>query len=51
MKQIKPEEIKKIDDDIYVRWSGKKKFVKINDDQKHTIASFIIFSVVYNAQN
>jgi hypothetical protein len=48
MNKIRPLEIKKIGDDIYVRWSGEKKFVKIDDDQKHTIAAFIILNVVYS---
>jgi hypothetical protein len=48
MNKIRPLEIKKIGDDIYVKWAGKKKFVKIDDDQKHTIAAFIILNVVYS---
>lgn len=43
-RKIRPEEIKKIGDDIYVRWTGKKSFVKVNDPK---IAAYLIYRMVH----
>lgn len=43
-KKIRPEEIKKIGEDIYVRWTGKKSFKKITDP---TIAAYLMFRIVH----